>query len=123
MSVTQRRFFKILLGPVLLVSSLAVSMESYRATASVVFLAVVACYIHFIITSKMKWLRLAVVVFWIVAFLPIDISLKNYPGPPRFVPLIMGSPTEEDVARERRGEVILGGCILRGNEPKWVLVW
>jgi hypothetical protein len=44
-------------------------------------------------------------------------------GPPRFVPLIMGAPHDEDVAQEERGEVVLGGCILRRNAPKWILVW
>jgi hypothetical protein len=68
-------------------------------------------------------MRLVFVAFLIAVFLPIDITLKNYPGPPRFVPLIMGTPRENDVAKEERGEVVLGGCILMGNEPRWVLVW
>ena len=123
MSVIRTRFFKILLGPVLLVSWYLVSTESYRATASVIFLAVIACFIHCLITSKTKWLRLAFVAFLIATFLPIDITLQNYPGPPRFVPLIMGTPLEDDIAREERAEVVLGGCFLRGNAPKWVLVW
>ena len=123
MSVIRTRFFKILLGPLLLVSGFLVSAESYRATASVIFLAVIACYIHFLITSNQKWLQWAVVAFLIASTLPIDISLRNYPGPPRFVPLIMGAPREDDIAREQRGEVMLGGCILRGNEPDWIWVW
>ena len=122
-SMFQTRIFKILLGPVLLVSGFLVSGNSYRATASVIFLAVIACYIHFVITSKTKWLRLAVVTFLVASTLPIDISLRNYPGPPRFVPLIMGTPREDDVAREERGEVVLAGCILRENAPEWILVW
>ena len=121
--MVQTRIFKVLLGPVLLVSGYLVSINWHRATASVIFLAVIACYIHFLITSKTKWLRLAVVAFLIASTLPIDISLQNYPGPPRSVPLIMGAPTEVDVAREERGEVMLGGCILRENPPEWVLVW
>jgi len=122
-SMFQKRFFKILLGPVLLVSGFVVSINWYRATASVIFLAVIASYIHFLITSKTKWLRLAIVAFLIASTSPIDISLQNYPGPPRFVPLIMGAPKEDEVTREERGEVMLGGCILRGNEPDWIWVW
>ena len=122
-SMLKSGIFKILLGPVLLLSGFVVSINWYRATASVIFLAVIACYIHFLITSNTKWLRLAVVAFLIASTLPIDISLQNYPGPPRFVPLIMGAPREDDVAREERGEVMLGGCILRGNEPDWIWVW
>ncbi len=123
MSVILTRFFKILLAPMLLVSFLLVSYDSYRATASVIFLAVLGCYIHFLITSQTKLMRLASMAFLIAALLPIDISLQNYPGPPRFVPLIMGAPREADIARQERGEVMLGGCILRGNAPKWVWVW
>jgi hypothetical protein len=123
MSVIKTKFFKILLGPVLLISCLLVSVESYRATASVIFLALVACYIQFLVTSRTKLLRLAFVAFLIASFLPIDISLQNFPGSPRFVPLIMGLPRDEAIARAERGQVMLGGCILRGNEPKWVWVW
>jgi hypothetical protein len=68
-------------------------------------------------------MRLILVAFLVAAFLPVDASLRNYPGPPRFVLLIMGSPTDEDVVREALGEVVLGGCIRRGNEPRWVWVW
>ena len=68
-------------------------------------------------------MRLIFVGFLIAAFLPIDVTVQNYPGPPRFVPLIMGSPTDEDTVREERGEVVLGGCILKENPPQWVLVW
>jgi hypothetical protein len=123
MSVILTRFVKIILGPVLLFSFLLVSSDSYRATASVIFVAVIGCYLHFLVTSRAKWLQLASVAFLIAALLPIDVSLKNYPGPPRFVPLVMGTPTEEDAERAKRGEAVLGGCILRGNAPKWVWVW
>jgi hypothetical protein len=123
MSVMRIRILKIALGPILLVSFLFVSFDSYRATASVIFLAVIACYIYFLITSKTKWLQLASVAFLIATLLPIDVTLQNYPGPPRFVPLVMGTPLEADVARETCGEIMLGGCILRRNAPKWVWVW
>jgi len=104
-------------------SAWLVLLESYRATASILVLPLIACFVHFIITVKTKWMRLVFVAFLITAFVPVDVSLRNYPGPPRFVPLIMGAPHDEDVAREERGEVVLGGCILRRNAPKWILVW
>ena len=123
MSVIRTIIFKVLPGPALLFSFLLISSDSDRATASVIFLAVIGCYIHFLFTSKIKWLQLASVAFLIAALLPLDITLQNYPGPPRFVPLVMGTPLEADIARAERGEVVLGGCILRRNAPKWVLVW
>ena len=78
--------------------------------------------VRFIITAETKWMRLVFVVFLITAFLPVDVSLRNFPGPPRFVPLVVGAPRDEDIARDERGEVMLGGCILKGNEPGWVWV-
>jgi hypothetical protein len=41
----------------------------------------------------------------------------------RLVSLVMGLPTRETGERAKRGEVILGGCIVSGFEPKYYLVW
>ena len=97
--------------------------ESPRATASTLLLVLILSYIHFLFTARTKWMRLILVAFLVACFLPIDVTFRNYPGPPRFVPLIMGSPRDEDIAKEKRGDAFLGGCILRANAPRWVLVW
>jgi hypothetical protein len=123
MPLTQTKLFKVLPGPVMLLSCLLILHDSYRATARVLLLVLLISYVHFLWTSKTRWMRLIFVGFLVATFLPIDVTLQNYPGPPRFVPLIMGSPRAEDIAREERGEVVLGGCILRENPPQWVLVW
>ena len=123
MALTQTKIFKLLISPIVFLSCWVILHESYRATARFLLFALIVSYVHFLWTSKTKWMRLIFVAFLVAAFLPVDVSLRSYPGPPRFVPLIMGSPTDEDVARESRGEVVLGGCILRGNDPKWVWVW
>jgi hypothetical protein len=123
MALRQSKIFKALMAPLLLLTCLVILHDSPRTTAFVLLLVLILAYIHFFWTSKTRWLRLIFVAFLIATFLPIDVTLKNYPGPPRFVPLIMGSPRDEDVALEERGEAVLGGCILRGNPPRWVLVW
>ena len=123
MPTIQSKTFKVLLGPVLLVSSLTIYIYSSRVTAAILLLTLFACYIRFLFTSKTTLLRFVFVAFLIAAFLPVDISFQNYPGPPRFVPLIMGTPHEDDVVLESRGEVVLGGCFVAGNEPRWVWVW
>jgi len=56
-------------------------------------------------------------------FLPFDISILYWPGRPHIVRLVMGLPTVETAQRARRGEVALGGCIVSGNEPSWILIW
>jgi hypothetical protein len=58
-----------------------------------------------------------------LTFSPIDVMPIRKGGRPRLVPLVMGLPTRETVQRAKRGEVILGGCIVSGFEPKYYLVW
>jgi hypothetical protein len=65
---------------------------------------------------------------WLVAFValtfsPVDVIPIHKRWPPKLVPLIMGLPRPETVERAKRGEVILGGCIVTGFEPKSYLVW
>lgn len=54
---------------------------------------------------------------------PLEISLRNYPGPPHLVPLVAGLPTEKYAEMERNQGAMLNGCIVSGYEPKWVLAW
>jgi hypothetical protein len=67
---------------------------------------------------------LATWAFWLaLTFSPIDVLPIPRGGPPRLVPLVMGLPRRETVERAKRGEVILGGCIVTGFEPKYYFVW
>jgi hypothetical protein len=67
---------------------------------------------------------LATWVVWLALTLsPIDVFPTPKGGPPRLVPLVRGLPRPETVERAKRGEVILGGCIVSGFEPKYYLVW
>jgi hypothetical protein len=61
--------------------------------------------------------------FLALSFSPIDVMPFPKHGPVRLVPLVMGLPTAETLKRAKRGEVILGGCIVSGFEPKYYLVW
>src|SRR5436305_11464228 len=58
-----------------------------------------------------------------LSFSPIDVLPIPRGGRPGLVPLVMGLPPAETVERAKRGEVILGGCIVSGFEPKYYLVW
>jgi len=64
---------------------------------------------------------------WLLAILtillPVDVSLHNAPGPPRFVQLAMGLPGPGLMETAARGDVLVGGCIVTGYEAKWVWVW
>jgi hypothetical protein len=58
-----------------------------------------------------------------LTFSPIDVLPIPKGGSLRLVPLVMGLPTRETVERAKRGEVVLGGCIVSGFEPKYYVVW
>lgn len=124
MPFTQTKLFKVFVAPLLfLICFFVILQGSARFTGFVLLLALVVSYIRFLWTAKTRWMRLIFVAFLIATFLPIDVRLTNYPGPPRFVPLIYGMPSPKDFAAEDRGEVVLGGCIMRNNPPRWVLIW
>lgn len=72
-------------------------------------------------TIRPSFIALAI---WLpLTFSPIDVLPIPKGGRPRLVPLVMGLPTRETSERAQRGEVILGGCIVSGFEPKYYLVW
>ena len=73
--------------------------------------------------SLRRWALIAWAVTVTVPLLPVEFTLINVPGPPRFVPLVMGLPNEELAQQCARGDAICGGCIVTGLEPSWVWVW
>jgi hypothetical protein len=62
-------------------------------------------------------------VFVLLTFSPIDVLPFPRGWPPRIIPLVLGLPSHETFERAKRGEVILGGCIVTGFEPKYYVVW
>lgn len=123
MNVTSTKFFRRLICPSLFIFALVLLLFSFRMIAFVLLVALAISYFHFLRSSKTGLMRFIFVSFLIAVFLPIDVSLQNFPGPPRFVPLVMGLPTPETAVRADKGEVMLGGCIVSGSEPHWVWVW
>ena len=73
--------------------------------------------------NRLRPSLLAWAVWLVLTFSPVDILPMPKGGFPRLVPLVMGLPTRETAERAQRGEVILGGCIVSGFEPKYYLVW
>ena len=79
--------------------------------------------LSFLLHRSLVLVVAAAMLFPLARQAPFDVTDLNYEGPPRLVPLVMGEPSWEDSLRRARGEVVLGGCVVYGNEPKWVLVW
>ena len=120
MKLTSTGIFRFLFCPALLQVAIVLLHRSFRLTALVILFALAISYFHFLYSSRTIWMRLMFVSFLIALFLPIDVSLQNFPGPPRFVPFVMGLTSGEAAAK---GEIMVGGCVVRRNEPRWVWVW
>jgi hypothetical protein len=74
-------------------------------------------------TQRVRVVLIVWVAWLTLSFSPVDVFPLPKGGRPRLVPLVMGLPRPETVERAKRGEVILGGCIVSGFEPKYYLVW
>ncbi len=48
-----------------------------------------------------------------------DIPSCPYCGSVRVIPIAYGLPSAEGMARARRGEIVLGGCCLSRESPRW----
>jgi hypothetical protein len=75
-----------------------------------------------------NWNRLRIVIpLWAAmlgsVLLLVDISFENRPGPPHFARLVMGLAIRSEMEKRYGTDVVMGGCMSTGLEPKWVLVW
>lgn len=123
-SVIRNSLFVNVICPFVLLASTILFLFPARFITVLLFFPL--CWAYFLFRrSREGFARLLIIwIFFILSvFSPIDISFKNYPGPPRMVTLVMGLPMGETLERAERGEIMLGGCVVTGHEPKHVLVW
>lgn len=110
--------------PLLIWGYVAVMFVAYRAWGPLLGIAAVALHVLY---GRGRIGTPIVATAWLLAatlcLIPWDVSLQNYPGRPRFVPFEMGLPGRNALAAANRGEVMLGGCVTTGLEPRSVLVW
>lgn len=112
---------KTLAFTLILVSSSFFWLLTFRFVSLPFFIASWVLFIEF--GSRDLRSSLATWVGFALTFSPIDVFPLPKGGPPRLVPLVMGLPSRETAERAERGEVMLGGCIVSGYEPKYYLVW
>ncbi len=95
-----------------------------RATALLALPIVLSVQVASVVSGRRwRWAALAWLVFGVLSILPIDVTTLDLPGPPRFVPLATGLPSRRMIEAANRGELVLGGCVDTGFEPRWVWVW
>lgn len=122
--VIQNRLFVDIICPFVLLVSCGLGLFSPNLITMLLWLAIWPPYFLFRRNRK-GFVRVLIVwtLFILSAFSPVDISFKNFPGPPRLVPLVMGLPMGETWERAKHHEILLGGCVVTGHEPKYILVW
>lgn len=118
--VTQARITSLTVCAVILgaVASLLVSRVSCLLILSLVL---ASAFVTLRWRPILRWGGLAL---WVLALIvPVDVTFRNVPGPPRLVPYVIGLPSQAAVQSARQGDVVLGGCIRTGFEPLFILVW
>jgi hypothetical protein len=98
-------------------------MQSPRLLALVIVALAAVAGVAWAVSSRWKWFAGLFIAYVIATFAPIDIRPQHWVGVPRVVPVVMGLPTQGLNEAAERGEVWLGGCVVFGNDPKWVVVW
>jgi hypothetical protein len=86
-------------------------------------LAFTGCLVAFVSGRGKRVVLIGGLVCVGLALSPLEVSLATRPGLPGIVPLVMGYPGPALRERARKGEVVLGGCMTSGFEPRWVIIW
>lgn len=101
-----------------------VLLSSARIVPTVILGVIYCAYVRRFNGDSVWPIRKLWIAFWIVLlFVRIDISVINWPGPPRIVRYVIGLPSRQLVQKAQRGEVVLHGCVATGLEPFWIWVW
>ncbi len=108
---------------VFLILSIFLFALAFRVTSAVVAALMIIFLITLPFHRNIKMLSIIWYIFLFFSILPVDITFINYPGPPKIVPYIKGLPSRDLMVDARRGEVVLGGCVITGYHPRWVVVW
>ena len=96
---------------------------AFRLLLGLALLVFTGCLVAFASGRGKRAVLLGGLVCVGLAVSPVEVSLATRPGLPGIVPLVMGYPGQVLRERARKGEVVLGGCMTSGFEPRWVVIW
>jgi hypothetical protein len=96
---------------------------AFRMLCAATILVFAACSVAYAVNGRHRPMILSGLVVSLLLVSPVEVSIARRSGPPGVVPLEMGLPGPRLKERARRGEVVLGGCIVGGLEPRWVVIW
>ncbi len=105
-------------------------ISSIRITCLAILVIHILFAIFMPIQKRNRWMNFTAVAILVFMLLPMDVEVAGFHGPHygvhgkglRFVRLVKGMPKIRRCL-ERYGEFISGGCVVFGNEPRWLLVW
>ena len=87
-----------------------------------VAVCVVIAAVLAVVTGRWRALVVLASLLLCFSFLPVDVRFQQGITPYRIVPVVMGLPSPELKEQAKQGEVWLGGCLVNGTEPLWVLL-
>src|SRR4051812_43164013 len=96
---------------------------AFRVLSAVAILGFATCAVVYVVTGRRRSMIQSALLLSLLLISPIEVSLASRSGPPGVVPLVMGRPGRALRERAGRGEVVLGGCMVGGFEPRWVVIW
>lgn len=115
--------FKKLVFPIMFILSIVWLFLSWRLSAALVLIIVIFLYVTLHWHKNFKYLLVFWYVFVLLTIVPVDITMINYKGAPKFVPYSPGLPTTRAKLLVKEEKIVIGSDVVTGFEPKWVLVW
>ena len=115
---------------VLLLCVCFLAIANHRPTAALLAVAFAGALSFPSIRRRRSAVVGLVLVWFAVAMSPLELSFYRLPGGPRIMQLAMGlfvveEPKHELIASgfDQKHNVVYGGDVVGGLEPKWVVVW
>ena len=121
-----RRALRILLSVLVVLAAFIWVVAAMRELALLVLLVAAASLLIGPLRRRRLYPIGAWLLFLVAMLVPYDVTLRNVPGPPRFVRCCPGMPyhdIEDTMRRANAGECVICSDVVSGFEPTWYLVW
>jgi signal peptidase I len=93
----------------------------FRALCAAAILVFAVCSVVYVVNGRHRPVVVSGLVVTFLLLSPVEVSIARRPGPPGVVPLEMGLPGPALRERAKRGEVVLGGCIVGASNRAGLL--
>ena len=102
-------------------------MVAVRLTVAALLVVLALQYLLFPLHRSRRVLGVTSILLLLAVLIPVDVYVRSFHGPlidskrsgPRLVQVLYGLGARP----EENGEAILGGCVVRIHDTRWMLVW